>query len=740
MRRIPLSPFLLMIVLSLTPWASQASAQSVGNDDPDLVLVLSGGGARGAAHIGVLRVLEEMQVVPDLVVGTSMGSVVGGLYCAGWSPDEIEHLLVSIDWGEVFTDRVPRNDLSFRRKQDDRPYLVDARIHIDDDGFYLPSGVLTGQSLEVLLQTLEARSRPEKDFDRLPIPFRAVATDIETGEGVVLDSGSLAKAMRTSMSIPGMFPPVIIDGRTLVDGGSVANLPIGIAIAMGAKSIIAVDISSPLLTNKTKLKNFWDIFSRLNALLTVNNRNLDVARLRQDDVLIRPDLGDITFLAFDRAAETVAFGETAARAMAEQLKPFTATPSDWQAYLERQRRSPTDTIRVDRVRLKGPGLVKDSIALNTLRIKPPVDLDPEDLRRDIMSLFHLRHSGIVSFYVDYIDGEYELVIDAPPPPYGRHSFQLGLGLFDDFDGGGEYYLGVRHQMLPANSMDGEWQTLLKLGSSSGLFSEFYQPVGDALRWFVVPSINISRGRQDIWTEGEPIATYRFEEEEIRAAAGRVLGNKDEIRLGAFYSKNSYDLRVGDPLFPDAEENRAGFDLSWRHDSVSSVLFPRFGGEYEFIVTRTSEAMGSDHELTRVFLKMSHAWSFGEYTIVPYLEYGDNQDPAGSYSDLFFLGGPGRLSGLGSEELHGDTIALARLQSFRRLKSIDLAGIAIRLFAGISLEAGNAFAFDQPVALNDFLYGGAAYVGAETPLGPLYFAYGYTQGGRSRWYLAIGDYF
>ncbi len=729
-----------VIIISLICASPALAMEPAPSDGPELVLVLSGGGARGAAHIGALRVLEEMHIVPDMIVGTSMGSIVGGLYAAGWSPDEIEELLVSIDWDQVFTDRVPRNDLSFRRKQDDRPFLINARLHLDEDGFYLPAGLLSGQSLEILLDILEAQSQTNPDFDRLPIPFRAVATNIRNGEAVVLDSGSLSRAMRTSMSIPGLFPPVVLDGETLVDGGSVANLPIGIAKLLGAKHIIAIDISSPLQSPDMKLKNFWDIYNRLNSLLTVGNRKVDVSRLRPGDVLIRPELGDIGFLDFNRATETVALGDAATRAKADQLRPFGSPQPEWEAFLKHHRHPPSPSIHIDRVRFEGTGFVKDPVALATLHLKPPADLAPEELRRNLMRLYHLRHSGVVSFRIEDVDGLQELVVNAPPPPYGRHSFQIGLGIFDDFDGNGAYSLGVRHQMLPANQWDAEWQTILEIGSSSRLFSEFYQPLGSTLRWFVVPSIGISRIRQDIWSEGKPFATYQFDEQHIDIGGGRVLGNRSEIRLSAFYSHNVFDKKIGDPLYPNLKETRAGFRLRFFHDTESSVMFPRSGSEIRFNINRTLESMGSDNEITQYSLRIAKAWSFGKYTIVPYVEYGENRDPAADFADLFFLGGPGRLSGLGFRELYGDKIALARIQSYRRLKKIDLAGIAIRLYAGISLEAGNTFFFEEPVSLEELLYGGTVFIGAETPIGPLYLGYGYTEGGRTRWYLAIGDHF
>lgn len=199
--------------------AGPLSAEEPAETGPELVLVLSGGGARGVAHIGVIRVLEELQIAPDMVVGTSMGSIIGGLYAAGWSADDMQELVETIDWKNVFTDRVDRQDRSFRRKQDDRPVMIKTRLHFDGLKPVLPSGVIDGQRLELILRVVETLSPAPTDFDELPIPFRAVAADIATGEAVVIDSGSLAMAMRASMSVPGAVPPVTIDGRALVDGG-----------------------------------------------------------------------------------------------------------------------------------------------------------------------------------------------------------------------------------------------------------------------------------------------------------------------------------------------------------------------------------------------------------------------------------------------------------------------------------------------------------------------------------------
>jgi len=731
------------VVLSILVLGLGGSAGAVEvklQEEPKLVLVLSGGGARGVAHIGVLKVLEELQVVPDMIVGTSIGSIVGGLYAAGWSPEEIEEFVLEIDWSEVFTDRIDRDDLSFRRKQDDRPYLIPSRVHFDDDGFYLPSGMLGGQGLELLLRSMEARTRTPSDFDDLPIPYRAVATDVETGDLVVLDSGSLATAMRSSMAIPGMFTPVELNGHKLIDGGSIANLPVGVAQSEGAESIIAIDISSPLTSPDKKLSSFLNIFFQLNSILTVSNRVEDKQRLKPGDVYIRPDLEGFGFLDFDNLRQGIAIGAKAARAKADELKEFSVSDQQWSAFLARHRSHPADVIHVDRVRLENHTPLEDRIAAHAIDLETPADLDPGTLRQHIMNLFHLRSSGVVSYRVEELNGQSELVIIAPPPDPGPNTVQLGLSFFNDFRGDTGYGISARHQLLPANRLGGEWQNILQLGSTSLISTEFYQPLGEGLKWFMNASTGYHREEQKFWHDGTPRSEYAVQRWLTSFDGGRVLGNWGVIRAGAFFADNRGKNRVGNPNFPDFHEKRGGFRLSFAVDTVNSVVFPRSGAEVIARYDRMSESLGSDLDYEAVFGSASYAWSIGELTIRPAVEYGKNLDPTTGLSDLFYLGGLGRLSGLGTNELFGNQMALARLQVYHRLSHLDISAVRISLYVGASLEAGNVFTYDESPSYNEMLNSWAAYIGAETPLGPLYLAYGHTEGGNDRFYFAIGDHF
>ena len=722
--------------------AAPLSAEEPTQEDPKLVLVLSGGGARGIAHIGVIRVLEELHIAPDLIVGTSMGSIIGGLYAAGWSPDEMEEIVRAIDWGMIFTDRVDRADRPFRRKQDDRPVLIQGRLYFEGMKPVIPSGVIRGQRLELALQIIEALSATVTDFDDLPIPYRAVAADIATGEAAVISSGSLATAMRASMSVPGALPPVKMGGKELVDGGITANLPVGIAQGLGAQKIIAVDISSPLLEEENEqFESFMSVYNHLNSLLTVRNRDRDAALLQPDDALIVPDLGDISFVSFDRADDAVAIGEEAARMQIDQLKKFSATAEGWAEFDRRPRAQGLVPIEVDRIRLENTSKVDDRLVRKALDIRPPETLDEKSLGFDLLELYNTRYFGLIGFHLDKVgDDVHELVIQTPEPDHGRGSLQLGIGFLDDFDGGSSYHLTARHQYLPANRRGGEVETTVQLGTVGGARVEFYQPLDWGMKWFVEPSLTYNRGTQEIWFDGQAIADYSFSTADARLSAGRVLGRWGELRIAAFTSKNRGSPRIGSPEFGSIDETRGGGQVRFRIDTEDSVIFPRSGAQVDIKYSKSSEALGADTDFERLWGRASYAWSFGENTIVPGIEYGDNLGPVESFFSAYFVGGLFRLSGLGNNELFGEKMALARLVGYRRLVRFEAAGLQVNIYAGLSLEAGNAYFAEEDLSWGSMLKGGSVFIGGDTFIGPIIFSYGRMEGNRDRFYFAIGDKF
>ncbi|MDE2250763.1 MAG: patatin-like phospholipase family protein, partial [Gammaproteobacteria bacterium] len=280
---------------------------------PRIGLVLSGGGARGMAHAGVLEVLDDLHLRVDAIAGTSMGAVIGGLYASGMSGRDIERLLASVDWQDAFRDRPPRAELGFRRKQEEHDFLVNFPLGVQGRRLLIPAGLVQGEKLTELIRRATLPVATVTNFDELPIPFRAVATDLETGASVVMDSGDLTSALRASMSAPGVFAPVERDGRLLVDGGLTENLPIDVARAMGVDVLIVVDAGFPLQT-RDRLNSLTSVSNQALAILVRRDVERQISTLGPGDVLLQPALGQRASYDFNGVAAAVEAGVSAARA------------------------------------------------------------------------------------------------------------------------------------------------------------------------------------------------------------------------------------------------------------------------------------------------------------------------------------------------------------------------------------------------------------------------------------------
>jgi NTE family protein len=296
-------------------------AQVATDDRPRIGLALSGGGARGASHVGLLKVLERERIPIDYIAGTSMGSIVGGMYASGMSTEEIEAQLTAVDWDDVFKDKIDRKNRSFRRKTDDRLWLIGGKVGFKHGDVQLPAGLIQGQKINQLLIQLTLPVADIDDFDDLAIPYRAIAADIQTGETVVLDSGSLPKAIRASMSIPAIMTPVPWGDRKLVDGGIASNLPIEVVREMGADIVIAVDISTPL-SEEDASTSLLSVTGQLTGFLTRRNVEAEIATLTEQDILLVPDLGDIATGDFERIAEAIPTGVASAEEHLAELRRY----------------------------------------------------------------------------------------------------------------------------------------------------------------------------------------------------------------------------------------------------------------------------------------------------------------------------------------------------------------------------------------------------------------------------------
>jgi NTE family protein len=706
---------------------------------PHLALVLSGGGARGAAHIGVLKVLEELHVRPDIIVGTSMGSIVGGLYAAGYTPEEIENILNEVDWKRIFIDRVDRDERSFRRKQDDATFLIPVRLRFKGWKPYLPSSLLGGQRLELLLRSLAIEAAADGPFDNLPIPFRAVAADLENGHAVVIDHGSLAVAMRASMSIAGIFPPEELDGLKLIDGGAAANLPVGIAQALGADTVIAVDITSPLVSS-AELGSLFQIFSQWTGYVTNGNRIEDLKRLRPGDILVRPELGDISFADFKRAKEAVAIGEEAARASINDLRRFAVDDAAWAAFMARHHRRPKEETVVEGVKIENSSWVDDRVVQKQLKIPTGVPFDPKTVSDQVMGLSGLDYFGTIRDSLEEKDGRNTLTLQTPAKPYGRNSLQFGVSFKDDFAGDTDYTLAVRHLLLAANTRGGEWENVGQMGDTGVLRTEFYQPFDYAMKWFGSVGGGMNRRNVPIWEDGSILSEYRVSNDGAHLDFGRVFGRWGEARVGSFYAYSTGTIRVGSPIFPDYTEHDGGYRAQFTVDTLDAVVYPHRGVSVVAQWYDSLESMGADAARTHAYLKAGGAATLGRITLYPVVEGCANLTGTTTLGSACELGGFLRLSGLGQNELLGDRSLFGGLIAYVAIAKLDLGALTQGVYAGLSLETGNVYAREQTVDWQSLMTGGSVFLGARTALGPVYLGYGVAEGGRDHIYFLIGQKF
>ena len=337
------------------PAAAEAPAPQKKPPRPKVGLVLGGGGALGLAHIGVLKVLEEQRIPIDFIGGTSMGSIIAGLYASGMSPDEMQAWLESLDWDEVMSDATPRRELYFRRKQEDQRYLLE--MGLNWKGPKMGTGLAAGQKFNNLMQLVTLRAAGITDFDRLPIPYRAVATDLQSGTARVLDHGNLATAMRASMAVPGVFTAVEIDGRVLVDGGIVDNLPVDVVKAMGADVVIAVDVGSDAdVVDPESLKSLGGILGRT---YTIAQRPEQIEQFKHADIGIQPVLAGLTAGDFARVSEFVPKGAEAARGKRAELARLAVGEPEYAEFLKKQRRPKPVETEVDALAVSGNHRVSD---------------------------------------------------------------------------------------------------------------------------------------------------------------------------------------------------------------------------------------------------------------------------------------------------------------------------------------------------------------------------------------------
>ena len=701
---------------------------------PRIGLVLAGGGAKGAAHVGVLKVLEEMHIPIDYVAGTSMGSIIGGLYASGMSPQEIERAIEKIDWKNVFKDEPNREDRSFRRKQDDALYVFKAKPGFNKGKVELPLAYIHGQKFDLELNRLTAPVNAINDFDKLPIPFRAVATDLETGKEVDLKSGNLARALRASMAVPGAFDPVDIDGKLLVDGGISNNVPVSVARAMGADIVIVSDLGSDLLTRK-QIKSAINVAGQMINFLFALNSQAQLKSLGPQDVLITSKLGDIGAASFDRIEEAIPIGEQAARQAMESLRRYSLSEADYRRYLASRAKPKDESKTIAFIRIDNHSRISDQVIASHITAKPGERLNIAQLEHDIQQIYGLEIFQSVRYDVVDENGKTGLVIHAREKPWGPGYLQGGLISSSNFEGDSTFRLGVTYTLTEINALNGEFRLGGQIGDEPAVFGEIFQPLDPGAKYFVSGRAGYQSQNFNLFDSGgNNIAQVRARGYKLDLAAGRQFDTWGEARLGYRRGGGNIDVGIGAPT-PSHDYETGQFFVRLTTDKLDSVYFPTAGhaGQVEWRISRKD--FGADTNFDQVSAIYGQAYSWGRNTLFGSVSVDSTLDDNAPVQSLYRLGGFLRLSGLSPDELSGQQAGVARLVYLRRINDIQF----FKAYAGASVELGNVWQ-DSGDIFRNTIFAGSAFIGADTPIGPLYLGYGHTDTGSGSLYLFLGPLF
>ncbi|MFN4023327.1 MAG: patatin-like phospholipase family protein [Hyphomonas sp.] len=724
---------LALLLLAGHTFAEEAEAPSA---PPKIALVLSGGGALGLSHVGAIQELERLGIRPDMVVGTSMGAVIGGLYASGMSSAEIEQVVHDADWAGIFNPSPGRDKLTYRQKQQQADFPGTASLGVSGAGLLLPGGAISDQALMKELRRITPARMAVENFDDLPIPYRAVATDITTGEAVVISSGELPMAMRASMSVPGVFAAFSMDGKLLVDGGLAANIPVSIAREMGADIVIAVWTPNELLT-QDQIGSVVSVLSQTVSLLILANERAEIAAMQPQDVLIRTNTGNISPAAFTRGAELIEAGRASLRAQAERIAPL----AEGRPPVTQTRIGEAEPPFLSFVRIENTSRLNQSLLEARLSSVIGKPADAEEINEAIDRIYALGPFERVDYTMTEENGMTGLVVRADDSRRNAGRVRLGLIVENDFNTESDVAVSIDYRSAALDAYGSEIRAVATAGDINTFGIEYFRLLEPEQSWFAVGRAEIQNRPVNVYsTRGFKTAGFDLTYGLIGLDAGRQFGNFAEIRTGIEFGTGRSKLNQGAALISEVDIDIGRVFASAGLDTLDDPFFPRAGFLANTRWTHGLEALGDNADYHTLTASGLHAYSFGRNTILTSVSGGLRLDGAPPLDTLYRIGGLFSLSGYRLDELAGENYAVARLIYRRSLFGSEPALFGVPLFAGGSIEAGEVWSEPESFALEDVRFGGSIYVGANTALGPVYLAFGRSEGGRQSAYLVIGRSF
>jgi NTE family protein len=699
---------------------------------PKVALVLSGGGARGFAHIGVLRVLKEMNIPVDIVVGNSMGAVVGGAYASGRTVEQMEELVRSIPWDSVIADRPARDSLTFRRREDDVLFPSRIELGVTSKGILLPPSAAGNSALELALSRIIPFGMRDAKINELPLPFRSAASDLLTGDMVELIDTPLFTTMRASLSVPGLFSPIRLNGRLVVDGALVRNLPIDLALKMGADIIIAVNVGTPL-AKENEISSALDVAQQMLQILGEQNVNASIKQLRPQDILITPDLSHVSALDFNNFHTAIESGDAGARAKWLELSKLSIDPALY-AQIESKRSGATPSkdraLPVAHLDVQSKHMENPDILLARTGLKVGAVLTEEQIRDAANKLYGRGDVVRVNTDITEENNERSVVIRPTEATWARSRARIALELSNDFKDENQFSIGVMHVATALNTWGAESRTQLKIGSQQKFSSELFQPLGVGSPWYFSPSLDYTSAIVNYYADGKKLARYGYKRAYISTAVGRQINDWGDVQIGIQrqLGRASVIVPQTNEISPFDSYSTTQF-TQFRIDTIDVLAFPTKGYVLNVNLQRT---LGQNNEkpLTSSTLVGLSAFSRGAWAGHMYGEWAKDRTGIAQLP----LGGFLRLSGTPTNSI--DATALGRVVIARRIGNIPSAlGGAIRL--GFSAELGGGFSEKKSINYGKLKQAGSAFVALDTRFGPLYFGAGATRGNGSTLYVFLG---
>ncbi|HCG7227923.1 TPA: patatin-like phospholipase family protein [Vibrio parahaemolyticus] len=744
------------------------SVAQVKNEDtptrPKVAVVLAGGGAKGAAHIGVLKALEEMHIPVDIITGTSMGAYVGGLYATGMSADEIESFIYSVDWNSGYRDRVDRSQRRVRDKEYEDRYQITTDLGLRFGEVRAPTGVVQGQNmLRVLRETTGNLGRFDS-FDELAIPYRSVATDILELDEVVIGNGYLVDAMMASMSVPGALSPYKLNGHMLVDGGVVNNMPVDVARAMGADVVIAVDISTDYKT-EDDFTGLFTVADQLSNYLVRRSTQQQVETLQEHDVYIRPNVGQMETVEFDKMPWAFQSGYDITREMESKLAGLRLSNAEYQKYIDhkqevRKKLVYGDDRVVDEIVIVNNTHYSDVLLTNRLELETGRKIETAEIEKAVENLYALDRFELITYHFEEVDGSNLLVFDVNEKSWGPNYLNFRFFLEDDFDTDSQYGIGMSTNFTNLNSHGAEMALNVEMGTDKLIEAELYSPVLSSQEFFVAGKVAYSSEGRNLPVSDDdsslssvndflPVSYTEFVSE---IAIGIQPTLWQELRLGGRYSSGSIELStlasVGNLDF-----ERRGLFANYRLDTLDDFAFPTRGllVDLEYLVSHDTspEEIGQskpkdivEDTVYEIDARFKGAMSYQRHTLVGQAEYSFVQSKNSSITlDPRELGGFLHLSGIPRNSLIGQNLFFSSLVYRYKWFDNDFGLFEAPVYVGASLEHGGTWS-DNDLKLNEApLYNAASiFFGVDSPIGPIMLAYGRTEQDMEAVYLIVGTSF